>query len=176
MRILALDIAKVTGFAIGPAGTITRSGSVKLDRLNEGPAQMTFNLLAFLVDDLFVFGAPDLVAIEAALNPAAHKSANSVPYAFGGAYVASAISRRYGCRVEFINNDKVRKHFIGTARTGDRDKTKAAVIQRCIQLGYLPRDSRDDDRADACAIHDFASATFGRVRPSELMMFGEARP
>lgn len=173
MKVLALDIAKVTGFAFGEAGTIARSGSV---RLGDDPRSMCRNLLCFLKEQFFSFhDRPELVAIEAPLNAVAHQSGASIPYAFGGAYVADALCWAYGARVEFANVDQVRKHFIGKARTGNRNETKRAVIQRGIHLGYLPRGCRDDNRADACALHDFASAVYAKHVPASLQMFGESR-
>lgn len=170
MFILALDIAKVTGFAFGPAGSVLRSGSV---RLGDDPRTMCRNLLCFLREQFYVLSdRPELVAVEAPLNAAAHQSGASIPYAFGGAHVADALCWAYGSRVEFCNVDQVRKHFIGKARTGNRNETKRAVICRGVQLKYLPPGCRDDNRADACALHDFASATFARHVPSSLQMFG----
>lgn len=174
MIVLALDVAKTTGFAYGPAGAIARSGSV---RLGDDPKSVCRNLLCFLREQFFVLSnRPELVAIEAPLNAVAHQSGASIPYAFGGAHVADALCWAYGARTEFVNIDRARKHFIGKARTGNREDTKRAVIQRCIQLGYLPRDCRDDNRADACGLHDYASAVFAKHVPASLTMFGEIRP
>jgi hypothetical protein len=47
------------------------------------------------------------------------------------------------------------------------------VMQRAIALGYLPKGCRDWDRADACALFDFAAATYARTPPRELVFFGE---
>ncbi|MGV6876669.1 hypothetical protein ACUSIJ_28885 [Pseudochelatococcus sp. B33] len=171
--VLALDIAKVTGFAFGKPGAIARSGSV---RLGDDPRSVCRNLLCFLREQFFSFqDRPELVAIEAPLNAVAHPSASSIPYAFGGAYVADALCWAYGARVEFVNVDRVRKHFIGKPRTGNREDTKRAVIQRCVQLGYLPKECRDDNRADACGLHDYASAVFAKHVPASLQLFGESR-
>ncbi|MGD9544970.1 hypothetical protein [Methylocystis sp.] len=173
MLILALDIATYTGYALGRAGEIPASGSVRLKRPGEPADVAAFNMRAFLRDRL-ALERPDLICIEHYLNPVAQKSADAVILqlmCFGVA-VAEAMAR--DIRLEKPAPATVRKHFIGAANMGERKATKAAVLNRARVLGYIPRDCRDDNRADACAIFSFASANYARRRPAELMMFGES--
>jgi Holliday junction resolvasome RuvABC endonuclease subunit len=172
MRIMALDIATVTGFAIGEAGRIPQSGSVRLKRPAEGADVAAFNMLAFL-RDRFVLDAPDLVVIEDFLNPVAHKSADAVILQLQCFGVAVAVCRSYGLRFETPKPETIRKHFAGRGRAGTRQETKAMVLNRAKALGYVPRDCRDDNRADACAAFDYASAHYARVQPKSLVLFGE---
>ncbi len=172
MRIMALDIATVTGFACGEAGSIPQSGSVRLKRPGEGPDIAAFNMLAFL-RDRFVLDRPDLCCIEDFLNPVAHKSADAVILQLQCFGVAVAVCRSYGVRYETPRPETIRKHFAGRGRAGSRQETKAMVLNRAKALGYIPRDCKDDNRADACAAFDYASAHFARVQPKALVFFGE---
>jgi hypothetical protein len=170
--ILALDIATYTGFALGRAGEIPASGTVRLKKPHEPPEVAAFNMRCFLRDRLML-ERPDLICIEHYLHPTAQKSGDAVIlqlFCFGVA-VSEAMARN----IAYVTPKAatVRKHFIGAANMGERKATKDAVIQRARLLGYIPRDCRDDNRADACALFDFAAATYARARPPELIMFGE---
>ncbi len=172
MKILALDLAVVTGYAIGIAGEIPQSGSVRLKRRDDPAEVAPFNMLAFL-RDRFVLDKPDLVAIEHYMHPVASKSADATIlqlFCFG---VAVAACQAYGLRYEAPRVDAIRKHFCGQRNAGNRGDTKRMVLARAKTLGYVPRDCTDDNRADACALFDFASAHYARVRPKALIMFGE---
>lgn len=172
MRIAALDIATACGFAFGDTGTIPQSGSVRLKRPGEPPETAAFNMRAFL-RDRFTLERFDLLAIEHFLNPAAQKSADAVILQIMCFGVAVAEGMARGIRIEAPYPSTVRKHFLGRANMGERKETKAAVLNRARALSYIPRDCCDDNRADACALFDYAAATFARVAPPELVMFGE---
>ena len=69
---------------------------------------------------------------------------------------------------------EVRQHFTGERSHGGRDEAKRATIARCRQLGYVPLDETDDNRCDALALWDWASARIGRKAPKVLTLFGGA--
>jgi hypothetical protein len=173
MRILALDLASTAGFAIGEAGEIPRSGSVRLKRPGDGPEVAAFNLRQFLREQIFTLDRPELVVVEAFIHPAGQKSGDAAILSIGLYFVAAAESKARDCRFEKAQPSTVRKHFIGVGRTGDRSTTKRAVVLRAQQIGYMPRDCGDNDRADACAVFDWASATFAR-KSRPFVMFGAA--
>jgi len=173
MKIMALDIATITGFAIGNAGSIPASGSVRLKRRGEGPEVAAFNMLAFL-RDRFVLDKPDLVCIEHYLNPVAQKSADAVILQLQCFGVAVAMCQAYDVRMEAPHAATIRKHFAGRAKAGERSETKRMVLNRAQALGYIPRDCSDDNRADAVAAWDYASVHYARKAPANLVMFGEA--
>lgn len=172
MIVLAIDPATVTGFAIGEAGTVPRSGSARLRRPGEARVVATHNMRC-LLRDLTAFDKPDVVVCEDFLNPAAHKSADAaiLGIALFTIVEAWAFERKY--RFEAANRSTVLKHFIGVGRTGDRASTKDAVIRRARLLKYIPSDCHDDNRADAAALFDYGSVTFARRSPAALTMFGE---
>lgn len=172
MKILALDIATTTGFALGKAGAIPRSGSVRLKKPGEPPEIAAWNLRCFLRDQ-FVLDRPDLAVVEHFLHPIGQKSGDAVILQL--MCVGAALAELIGSQVryEMPHASTVRKHFIGAANMGDRAKTKAAVVRRAQALGYVDRDCRDTDRADACALWDWACATYCNFRPEKLVLFGE---
>jgi hypothetical protein len=172
VKIAALDIATVCGFAFGDAGAIPQSGSVRLKRPGEPPEVAAFNMRAFL-RDRFTLERFDLLALEHFLNPAAQKSADAVILQIMCFGVAVAEGMARGIRIEAPQPATIRKHFIGRANMGERKDTKAAVLNRAKALGYVPHDCKDDNRADACALFDFAAATYARAQARELVMFGE---
>lgn len=173
MKILALDPATYMGFAIGHAGgDVPESGTVRLKKRDEGPDVAAFNALCFLRDK-FVLDKPDLVACEAILNPAGQKSADAIILQLMVYGVIAATCRAYRVRFEHVGRTTILKHFIGVGRTGDRQTTKREVLKRAKALRYIPADCSDDNRADACALFDYASAHFARTQPRNLVLFGE---
>lgn len=157
--LLTLDLATTYGFALGDiSGDATVSGSRRLR--GDEPEEKAADLIGWLLDlwdvspwDQLTFEAPiESATMGGKTNQATARVLLSLPT------VAGAISLRLGVRMDRIRRakaDDVRKHFIGTARTGDRAQTKRAVIQRCNQLGWYPV---DDNEADALALYDYQRA------------------
>ena len=172
MLIMAIDPATVLGYAIGEAGSIPRSGSVRLKKPGQERDVAAFNALCFL-RDTWVLETPDLVSVECFMNPAAQKSADAIILQIEVYGVIVAMCRAYGIRYVAVQRMTVVKHFLGEQRRQDRAALKAKIIARAILLGYMPKDTHDDNRADACAIFDHAAATFCRTPPRELVLFGE---
>ena len=172
MIILALDPATVLGYAQGKPGGKPESGSVRLKGPDEHREMAAFNALAFLRSRwIKTKDRPDLVCIEALMNPVWQKSADAIllQTMIYGAIVA--MCQAYGIRYEVVPVATWRKHYLGRPNLGERAATKAAVISRGIVLGYLPRDCKDSDRADAVGLWDYAAAVYGRARPKEMVMF-----
>lgn len=173
MLILALDIATNCGFAYGPAGGIPRSGVVVLKRPKDIIEIAPFNLVAWLRDLMKRGTIPDLVVVEAYISIASpiHKSAASIELQVQCHGAIQAYCRCHGIRIEKVPTPTIRKHFCGRAHAGDRAETKRMVVQRCVQLGYLPRGCLDDNRADACAVFDWAAVHLARVAQQHLVFF-----
>lgn len=173
--IIGLDIATVTGIAYGPAGSVPSSYSVRLKDGDEANAVAQMNLFREL-EKRFRESLPVLVAKERALHLAAvaklGNSAASIELTTKLHGVVETICGLFEVPLIDAPDSTIRKHFIGRANAGSRPETKAAVVERCKLLGYLPEKSRDHDRADALATWDWASATyFGK--PSKLRLFAE---
>jgi hypothetical protein len=183
MQIMALDLATCAGFAIGRAGGKPRSGSRRLKGGDDAP-ERAFRKLGLWLRDEFSFEKPDLVVCEAPVNLGAFVEGNqSSPKGFrfksnastiymlqGFVAIAHGICGPYGVRCINANVQTVRKHFLGKARP---ENPKLAVLDRCRLLGYVDRDFADTDAGDAIALWDYACATYGRVAPAALHLFGE---
>jgi hypothetical protein len=172
--IVGLDLGRKTGFAIGLPGETPRSLSINLNK-GKGGRSVTFgNLIGFL-DGEFRKERPALVVKEAPVSLQAFKTLGMGEAVVRGTYALHGIVEglcarwKIPCREE--HDATVRKHFIGKGRLGKREATKAAVISRCWQLGYLPRGEHDEDRADACAVWDWACAHVAMIAPKELFLF-----
>lgn len=176
MDILALDVGRRMGVARGPAGK--PDSFVVVLKAKEEPQDIAgANLIGWLdknldgVDLVFKEAAPHLGGF-AAMGNAAH----TVAMTLGLHFVIESMCRRHKVPIEGRAASTIRKHFIGKGQLGSRSATKKAVIDRCHLLGILPTNSRDDDRADALANHDFAAAHFARQSPQALHLFGEEKP
>jgi hypothetical protein len=189
MLIMAFDIASnKTGFACGRAGSKPRVQTWLLRKREESVENAAVNFGRTL-RDMFQFERPDLVVVENFLNPVVQRSADAAISSIGLHFALVATAGLWGIRVEKVSVDTVRKHFCGrssamprtrgekTARqkAEARQATKDMVLKRAKLLGYLPHDCFDDNKADACAIFDFACASYAGVKPRELVLFGEGQ-
>ncbi len=188
MLIAALDIATRTGFAFGEPGAKPRTDLWRLKQPSEHYDVVGGNMgkkirdLCFLADT-----RPDLIVFEAPIPPYQNQGEGDrenpirrsiesicIPQrAVGG---LQGVAECYGIEVLPANMQTVRKHFTGKARWGSPAATKAAVIDRCKALGYVPPGFKDDNICDALALWDWACAVRGRHVPRELHMHGERAP
>lgn len=179
--VFALDLAVNAGWAHGEPGERPASGVVRLKKPDERRDVAFSNLVAFLAER-FADDRPALVAKEAMLPLEAFRTignAESTVRLHAGLHaITEAMCVRFGIRWEEATDSKIRKHFLGVGRLGDRVSTKAAVVNRCHVLGLMPRDCTDDNRGDALAVHDWCCATFCRrsMSSNELHFFGERAP
>lgn len=173
---LALDIGRRTGFAIGDptADDKPRVGAVRLRRDGQNADAQSGNLACWL-RDLFVTDLPELIVAEDFMSPAASKSADATISQLLSHGALNGIAFCYGIKVERVPANEVRRHFCGRSSAGDRDKTNQMVVKQSIALGYLPKGSTDWDRANAAATYDFAAATFCRVQRPFALFGQEAR-
>lgn len=184
--LVGLDVGRLLGVAVGVPGMIPASYSVALAKPSAGLAAQLGNLIA--VCDLLLAGRdprdpkaepgpkPAMVVKEAPLSLAAfsdHRVAEAVVRsAFALHGVIAGMCVRHGVECRDAYEATVTKHFTGKGRWGGRAERKAAIIRRCRLLGYVPADCADEDRCDALAVWDWASATIARA-PGALRLFGE---
>lgn len=175
--IMALDLATVTGYAIGRAGAAPRSGSVRLRAADQERGVAPFNLGCFL-RDRFVLERPDLLAVEDMLNPTAHRSAAAVLDQIMLHGVVEFMARVNRITLRTVHRSTVLKHFTGSGKSRPRAVGKRDVIQRAQAFGLVPPNCRDEDRCDAVAVWDWACASTGVARlsrvglPDDLSMGG----
>ncbi len=183
MRVLAIDAATRCGFAIGEAGKAPRSWSEVLKDRDDEP-QRAFKKLGIHLRDLFMVEKPNLVVVEAPIDmgamieidptaPRGFRAKSNPKTAFlltglvGGVFT---ICGPYGIKCRKARVQTVRAHFLGRGR---HTNPKRAVLERCWQIGYLPRDCRDDNRADAVALHIWASDHLCKPATRELHLMQE---
>lgn len=177
--IFAMDLGTRTGFACGMPGSIPRSGTMLLKQRGDKRSVAFGNLIAWLQAE-WTKQRPVIIVKEAALPLQGFKNTGNsemgARMAYGLHAVVDGMAARFGIYVTDMHPATVRKHFIGSGRMGDRDLTKGAVINRARLLKMIPRDCLDTDRADACALWDYAAAMIGgkAIGASELHLFGEA--
>lgn len=175
--IWAMDVGIHFGFAFGDVGQLPTSGVVRLKRAEEHASVAGSNLIHHL-NMHWGNRKPDLVCKEAPLALQAFanlgNAATTVAVTFGLHAIIEAMCRRFAIPFENVHVATIRKHFCGRGKWGTREQAKRATVQRCHLLKLMPMDCHDDNRADACAVFDYAAQTFGRQRPNSLHLFGES--
>lgn len=166
VKILALDLATNAGFAMGNSGDKPTSWSKRLKSPEDDP-ERAFKKLGIELRDIFALDKPDLVIVEAPMSMGGMvrkddesergfkftSNPNTIYMLTGLVGVVFGICGPYGIQARKANVQQVRKNFLGMARPPE---PKRAVLDRCYQLGWLPRDCRDDNRADSLALWMFA--------------------
>lgn len=160
MKVLAFDIARNTGIAVGDSGSDPICWSVNLGKTHEDRFSKALELTASLILE----HKPDLIAIEDVVGRAKTPHVNvGIIACFRGC------AHNRGVPIVMCAVQSVRKHFLGRAFTrGDfpgltagkaTEAIKAQVMGRAALLGWNPP---DDDAADALAIWDYACAHHAR--------------
>lgn len=174
--IWAFDVGSRCGWASGEAGGTVTSGAWVLKSRADHPSIAGSNLLHTL-NDLWGARKPSLVVKEAPLALQAFaklgNAAHTVAVTLGLHAIIEAMCVRFGVPFENVHNATIRKHFTGRSNWGNRDATKRAIINRAKLLKYVPADCTDDDRCDALAVWDYATAAFKERRGGALYLFGE---
>lgn len=176
--ILALDLGSRTGVAFGAVGGQPSSYGLALRERRDPRARALSNLMQWLNVELFK-ARPTLIVKEAPMplqafaNVGNSQAAVLMAYQLGG--VVEAVADAHRVELRDGHYATVRKHVLGKGRMGQRDATKAAVIARCVLLGWLPRGCEDHDRADALFLWEWAQGAFFS-RASALYLYGQEAP
>lgn len=156
MRILALDLASVVGWACGSADAARKShGILKLPKTGEdlGRFGVAFrNWLGAAIEEL----APGEIIYEMPILPAA-TALMTIRKLNGLCMLTETVAADYKipCLEEYLQ--KIRKHFIGTSKAPkeiqDRHVRsmwlKERTVSECRSRGFRVADHND---ADACAL------------------------
>ena len=159
MRILALDLARKTGWALGTIhDNVPTSGSVTIASEGASMAKLFSNWRQYLRDFLSLHPDVRIVVFEAPLDPTWIKD-NRRPEVARRLIGLCAVTEellftldRYDVREARVSD--VRSHFIGSNRH-KRDIAKGMTKHRCRMLGWNPV---DDNAADALALWDYQRA------------------
>lgn len=158
MKIVALDLATITGVAVGETGCEPLCWS---ENLGKGASEdARFSKVLWLTGKLIAEHKPDFIAIEAAIG-----GRDASAFLVGLVSCVRGVTYNRGVPVRVYHRSSILRHFVGKALTA-RDfpgssKAKAkqaikdAVIARCRLLGWTVD---GPDSADAAALLDYAMA------------------
>ncbi len=149
-KVLALDLATMTGWAVGEPGTAPRFGSMRFAREGHSMAAHFAGCMQWLAD----FNAverPRLIVFEAPIPPVfklGKTNMDTTRWLIGLCSVVEATLYGKGFDVREASVSDVRRFFLGTGNI-KRDDAKIATKRRCRELGWMVG---DDNAADACAL------------------------
>ena len=170
--ILSIDLGVRMGFAAGKPGAAPRSWTVVLKKDGDQP-DVAFSNLIFELGKILREYKPQVLLKEAAFSYRAMIESGSsdakVRVTYGLHAIVEGMARRFGVVVVEKHRATVLKHFTGHGRYQSREAGKMACQTRAHQLGWMPREVKDWDRADALAGWDWASTHLGR-RPAGLVL------
>jgi len=159
----ALDIATVTGFALGKVGETPRARSIRFAPLGADSNALFCGCFEWFGDLLEKGPLPDILAIEELLPPTARKgmTSTSAQHRLAGLHGVIRAMARHAAIPEIVgvNVGDVRAHFI-QARGMRRDEAKRAVIATCGMLGW---EAADNNCADALALWSYISGLINPV-------------
>jgi hypothetical protein len=141
--VLALDLASVSGWAVGEPGGKPLHGSIRFAAKGASHEAIFANAMEWMQKKI-VFTRPRLIVWEAPLAGFKHgKTSNDVTtILFGLPAIAGAIAFRcgvYDCRK--ADTAAVRHHFIGC--NPKRAKAKPLVMDQCVKLGWAVEDDNE---------------------------------
>lgn len=161
-RVLALDLATVTGWAVDrpsggpvPACGIFRTPFAGGDDYGSG-----FAAFYDWLHDMTSLHQPTLLAFEAPLDSQNTHNRQATRVLIGMATLAETVAAARGITCFETHIQTVRKHFTGSGRSQKPD-----VMYRCRVLGWqVP----NHDAADACAVWDYAHAVLRSRRRTAM--------
>ncbi len=160
-HILALDLARVTGWACGRPGDVPRSGSVVLAREGYSTAAVLCGCRDFLTGFLIEHPTVQLVVFESPLIPMFRKGQTTIAtirQLMGlCAVVEELLYSKTGYDVREARVADIRTHFLGSNKH-KREQAKRLTIAACRARGWTPA---DDNAADALALWDYQATLLG---------------
>jgi hypothetical protein len=171
-RILALDMARITGWAEGEIGRAPLSGTIRFAPPKSSHEEVFGQALEWMHERLQV-SKPDLIIVEAPVT----KMHNAAFLLFGLPAVIGAVANRHGVpRFNKGHVQSARKHFIGKGRLKTSDATKSAVRAECISRGWVEKNDCTYDQCDALCLWDYACAARARrfgIQTTEFFLRNE---
>ncbi|UQR66190.1 hypothetical protein LRP30_13440 [Bradyrhizobium sp. C-145] len=157
-RILALDLASRTGWAVGyPNEDKPHSGSVRFAREGASMGAVFAGCRQWLNEFLATENDIKLVVFEAPMVPqhmAGRTNAEIIRVLIGLCAVVEEFTYARGYDVREARVSDVRTHFIGSNRH-KRKEAKSLTMDACYRLGWTPS---DDNAADALALWHYQAA------------------
>jgi len=168
VKILALDLATKSGFAVGNTGGKPFCFTKVLGEIG-APHGKRFCQCLQTMNRVIKEQQPDLIVLEAPFKTHKKTDTNVEFITMGLRAVAMAVGELHGVPFEQYAVRTIRKHFIGY--NPPREEAKAATVKRCGQLGYKVW---NDDEADAAALWDYACSRLSRSHSlANTPLFGD---
>jgi hypothetical protein len=174
--VLALDLASVTGWAVGEPGILLAHGSIRFAAKGSSHEAIFSNAWDWMEDKIAVYG-PKLVVWEAPLATSFSRGRTTTDVTtvlHGLPAVIGTCAYRHGIYdIRKAEVSAVRLHFIG--QHPKRQVAKAMVMRQCRAQGW---EVTDDNEADALATWSYMGALLKPelgLRPTPLFMVRGAR-
>ena len=166
--VLALDVATVTGWAVGPIGAAAPATALEASAGITDPQPLSgthrigikgtkdgafFSAYEHWLRDLVAVHAPDYIVYEAPYI-STDKHIKTARRLLGMAAITEMTAHQLGVKVFEANNATVRKHFCGKGNA-PRGELKRMVQEECTRRGWV---FTDDNEADALSLFDYAKA------------------
>lgn len=173
--ILALDLATVTGWAMGEPGRQPESGVIRFGAKNNAShGQIAADAIAWLVEFLTEM-KPTQIVFEQPLPPnftGGHTTLDTAVITMGLPFLMQGIAYKLGLfNVEAVRVSDIRTFFIGSNMKSEQ--AKQLTFERCQLLGFNPK---DDNASDALALWCYQCAKIKPELAHKLTpLFGGAR-
>lgn len=152
---LALDLATVTGFALGDLAGIKVSGSRRMPKTGDDLGYFAHAYRTWLTTGLQRH-KPARVVFEQPIMRGEGSSLVTLRKLYGLAWQTELTCRDLKIPCQEVNMSDWRVHFLGKGNVPrKREAVKAAVMQMCRVRGF---EFDDDNEAEAIAILDYALA------------------
>lgn len=172
-RVLALDLASTSGWAVGEPGMLLAHGSIRFAAKGASHEAIFANAYDWMADKIAIY-APNLIVWEAPLSTSFKRGQTTTDVTtvlFGLPAVIGCCAFQRGIYdIRKAETRAVRLHFIG--QNPKRQVAKPMVMRQCRAHGW---DVTDDNEADALAIWSYQSSILNpslAVRPTPLFMRG----
>lgn len=153
MRVLTLDLARRTGWALGDVGSKQpRSGSVSFGT-DESSHEATFGNALTWANEKFPEFAPTLIVWESPLAPSFKRGETNIgttAILFGLPAIIGAVAYLLKITARQASVQDVRKFFLGS--NPKRGAAKHLTMMQCRAHGWTVE---DDNEADACALWSY---------------------
>jgi hypothetical protein len=162
--IIALDIAKQAGIAIGRPGQRPTLSTRRLAKWEGATLDEAYGAALDWCVELLAF-KPSLIVIEAPLPGHAGRRTEDVALAFGLQAIVRGAARNRGVRVELGNIGVWRKFVLGHGNLPSAE-AKSRTLATCRRLGWSPANL---DEADAAGLWIWACAEFAGHQADHLL-------
>lgn len=156
MKILALDLATVTGHALGtPDEGVLSHGSYALPKTGEDIGTYLAAFRGWLNEAINNLLPDEIVFESPILRGRSGTNIITLRKLYGLAGMTEVVALDQGLQCSEAQLANVRTHFLGRGFPRDSKLRKKATVAKCIDRGWK---AQDDNAADALALLDYVIA------------------